>query len=77
MRAGSQSLREALPCSVEVSVPEPRVRGVPSGTVLSLCGRGCHDGRMTAGSWDQSVPSPLGGMVEEAITRPPARQVSV
>lgn len=76
MRAGSQSLREVRPCSVEASMLEPRERGVPSGAVLGLCGRGCHDNRMTAGSWVQSVPSPFRGMVEEAIARSPGRQLS-
>ena len=64
------SLREALPCSVAASVLEPRVRGGSSEPVLSLSVGRCHDDRMTAVSWRQSVPSPSRGMVEEAIPRP-------
>ena len=61
------SLREARPCSVAASVLEPRVRGGSSEPVLSLSGGRRHDGRMTAVSWRQSVPSPARGMVEEVM----------
>ena len=61
------SLREALPCSVAASVLEPRVRGGSLEPVLSLSAGRCHDDRMTAVSWRQSVPNPKRGIVEEVV----------